>query len=248
MKKFAFLLVLACLFCGTGLADVLTEARDVFDVTTDGKTIEIVDVIDIGTSFSILESMTTDGSSPFDTRFSSSSPIIWQKIAYTNHGGVASEGWIVSNPEVITEYYLDLTNSSAGFHDAEWDGHPTITGTGFVLCESLSLRERPIASSAALITLPYGATCEILDGNDLWYIITYHDLNGYRYEGYVRNEYVLVNPQYYSPVAETAVYAMPSAESKRVGLIEVGTSYPIIGEMDGYYAISLRGASGFVVK
>lgn len=250
MKKLAFLLmvILVCMVYSTGLADILTEAKDVYNLTSDGTSIEIDEVIDIGTSYGILESITTDGNSPFDTRFSSSAPIIWQKIYYTNRQGVAREGWIISNPEVITEYHFDLTDNSASFHDAEWNGYPTVTGLGFVLCESLSLRERPITTAVALTTLPYGVTCEILDGNDSWYIVAYNAPDGYRYEGYVRNAYVLANPQYFHASAETAVYAMPSVEAKRVGLIDAGTSYPIVGEMGDYYAISLRGASGFVLK
>ena len=264
MKKLAtlFFVTLACLIFSAGLAEILTEAHDVFNLTADGKSVEIVDVIDMGTSYDILETMTTYGDSPFDTRFPSNAPIVWRKIAYTNHYGISSEGWIIMNPAVITDYYCDFEDTSAngsqnntppldnsaGFNDTEWNGYPTVVGRGFVLCESLSVREQPNTLADVVTTLPYGTTFEIRDGINSWYWITCNAPNGSRYEGYVRSEYVLVDPQTYSPSAETAVYAMPSTGSKRVGLIEAGTSHPIIGEMDGFYAISLRGASGFVVK
>ena len=132
--------------------------------------------------------------------------------------------------------------------DTEWNGYPDVIGTGFVLCESLTVREQPDTAAQAVTTLPYAATFEIRGGVDPWYWMTYNAPDGGRYEGYVRSEYVLVDPQAYRPTAETAVYAMPSTDSKRVALIDAGTSCPIIGEMDGFYAISLRGASGFVAK
>ena len=256
MKKLAILLVvtLACLIYSTGFAEILTEAHDVFNPTADGRSVEIVDVIDIGTSYDILETMTTYGDSPFDTRFPSNAPIVWRRIAYTNHYGISSEGWIIMNPAVITDYYCDFedntppVDNSASFNDTEWNGYPTVVGRGFVLCESLTMRRNPATSADVVTSLPYGTTFEIRDGINLWYWITYNAPNGDRYEGYVRSEYVLVDPQYYSPSAETAVYAMPSTDSKRVGLIDAGKSYPIIGEMNGFYVISLRGASGFVVK
>lgn len=57
---------------------------------------------------------------------------------------------------------------------------------------------------------------------------------------------MLVNPSYFHPEGETPVYAAPSVDSKRIGLISEGASYPIIGEYNGFLVISLRGASGFV--
>ena len=51
-----------------------------------------------------------------------------------------------------------------------------------------------------------------------------------------------------TPDGETPVYAIPSSSSKRIGLIRSETSYPIIEEFNDFFAISLRGASGFVVK
>ena len=55
-----------------------------------------------------------------------------------------------------------------------------------------------------------------------------------------------MNPTYFTPNEETPVYAMSSSGSKRVGLIDSGESYPVIGLYNGFLVISLRGASGFV--
>lgn len=118
----------------------------------------------------------------------------------------------------------------------------------FVLCESLSLRENPDVASPVLVTLKYGAHCTIMEENDSWFNVVYRDEQGRSYEGWIKKDYVLVNPIYFTPGEETPVYAIPSTDSKRVGLISGDTEYPIIGEYNGFLAISLRGASGFVVK
>lgn len=118
----------------------------------------------------------------------------------------------------------------------------------FVLCESLSLRENPDTASQVLVTLEYGAHGTIMEENDSWFNVVYSDEQGRHYEGWIKKDYVLVNPSYFTPGEETPVYAIPSTDSKRVGLISGDTDYPIIGEYNGFLAISLRGASGFVVK
>lgn len=128
--------------------------------------------------------------------------------------------------------------------DEEFNGYDQ----GFVLCESLSMRESPYTASVLLDTLEYGTYCTILEEDGSWYDVVYRNEAGQLFGGWVRKEYVLVNPECFTPDGETPVYAMPVEGSKRVGLIEGGTPYPIIGEVGGFLAISLRGASGFVAK
>ena len=93
---------------------------------------------------------------------------------------------------------------------------------------------------------PRGTIATILEESGSWYHVVYRDGDGMRRSGFVRKEYVLMNPTYFTPEGETPVYAMPSGDAKRVGLIDGGTSYPVIGLYDGFLVISLRGASGFV--
>lgn len=143
------------------------------------------------------------------------------------------------NPDAITGINMSVFDEDSS---EEYNGYDT----GFVLCESLSLRENPEAASNILDTLTYGTHCAILEESGSWYQVVYRNEEGQRYNGWVRGEYVLMNPTYFTPNEETPVYAMPSSTSKRVGLIGSGESYPVIGELNGFLAISLRGASGFV--
>lgn len=145
------------------------------------------------------------------------------------------------NPDAITGIHMSVFDDDSS---EEYNGYDS----GFVLCESLSLRENPDAASNVLLTLTYGAYCTLIEESGSWYNVVYRNEQGQRYSGWVRKEYVLINPDYFTPNGETPVYAMPSSTSKRVGLISSGTTYPIIGEFNGFLAISLRGGSGFVAK
>lgn len=125
----------------------------------------------------------------------------------------------------------------------EWNGVDALP-QGYVLCESLSLREASSTNSKVVAEIPYGENFAILgDITDFWLPVVYQGQ-----EGYVRSDYVVVDPAWYTAEAETAVYAMPSVDSKRVGLLPAGNPYMIIDEYENYYVISLRGASGFILK
>lgn len=133
---------------------------------------------------------------------------------------------------------------------AALDGEPNGLDTGCVLCEELTVRDRPGSSGTASATLPYGEEISILRQDGAWMqIITrMPDAESLTYmQGWVRGEYVLINPQRYTPEGDTAVCAMQAEGSPRVGLISSGR-YMVIGEMNGYTVISLRGASGFIKK
>ena len=125
----------------------------------------------------------------------------------------------------------------------EWNGYPPFRD-GYVLCETLTVRERPQSTAKALTTLPYGSHIRIIESVDNWYRIT--DSTVY---GWVRSEYVLVQPEMFSPTEETPVYALPDAQAKRVGLLDAGSGpYAIIDRYGNFLAISLRGACGFVLE
>lgn len=129
----------------------------------------------------------------------------------------------------------------------EYNGYP-LYDIGFVLCEDLTIRESAYSYAKAIATIGYGEYCDVMHEEGNWCYISYFDIQNTHVEGWVRSEYVLVNPAYFTPVTETPVYAYPSKAAKRVGLIDNELIYPIIEEYGNYYVISLRGASGFVEK
>ena len=220
--------------------ETLQQATDVFEVTDDGREMRIVTVLDEGTEYEPIERIVTQAGTAFDSYFYSNSPIEWIRISYHDREGNAQQGWIVANAEAITGINMSGFDNTS---NEEYNGYDL----GFVLCEALSLRENPDATSKIIQTMTYGTYCTVIEENGSWYNVTYRDEN-LRYSGWVRKEYVLVNSDYFVPDGETPVYAMPSGSSKRVGLINSEARYPIIGEMNGFLVISLRGASGFVAK
>lgn len=135
-----------------------------------------------------------------------------------------------------------ISFASIGLSD-EWNGVDALP-QGYVLCEKLSLREASSAGARLIAEIPYGDSFAILgDVADCWLPVVYKGQ-----EGYVLSDYVVIDPEWYTVETETAVYAMPSNASKRVGLLTAGEKYMIIGEYESYYTISLRGAAGFILK
>ena len=239
-KRTIFLLVGIALSLGIAAcsAETLQQATSVFEVSDDGSKMQIVTVLDAGTGYELIERVVAQAGSAFASYHDSDAPIEWGRISFWDRNGTVRQGWIVMNPDAITGINMSVFDDSS----EEYNGYDL----GFVLCESLSLREQPEGSSPLLDTLAYGTRCTILEESGSWYHVVYRDEDGIRRSGFVRKEYVLMNPTYFAPSGETPVYAMPSGDAKRVALIGSGESYPVIGLYDGYLVISLRGASGFV--
>ena len=221
--------------------ETLQQATDVFEVTYDGRRMRIVTVLDEGTKYEPIERIVTQDDTAFDSYFFSDSPIEWIRISYRDRNGNVQQGWIVANTDAITGINMSVFDVTS---NEEYNGYDL----GYVLCEFLSLRENPDVTSKLIHTMTYGTYCTVKEESGSWYNVTYRNEEHMRYSGWVRKEYILVNPDYFVPDGETPVYAMPSGSSKRVGLISGETRYPIIGEINGFLVISLRGASGFVVK
>ncbi|MBQ3156985.1 MAG: hypothetical protein IJB81_08685 [Clostridia bacterium] len=222
-------------------AEMLQHATDVFEVTEDGQQMRIATVLDEGTEYVPIEKIVAQDGTAFDVYYFSDFPIEWIRILYRDRKGAVQQGWIVVNPDAITGINMHVFDDTS---DEAYNGD----ALGIVLCESLSLREQPDAASTRLHTMTYGTCCTMTAEIGAWYKVSYCDEDHLHHSGWVRKEYVLVNPNYFIPDGETPVYALPSGNSKRVGLIYGETGYPIIGEMNGFFAISLRGASGFVAK
>ncbi len=129
-------------------------------------------------------------------------------------------------------------------------GYPAV-----VLCEELSLHEKPDASSAALQTLHYG-DLPIVIGADLEEGPT--EENGFVYctlgdseessLGWVDKGCIVINPAWYVTEKKTAVYAWDDISAPRVALLDEGVRLPILKEAGDWYIVSLRGAVGWILK
>ena len=129
-------------------------------------------------------------------------------------------------------------------------GYPAV-----VLCETLTLREKPGSSSKAIQTLYYGDQ-PIVVGADQPAGAT--EENGFVYCtlgdsedspcGWINADYIVINPAWYVTEKEAKVYAWNDTAAPRVALLDKGTRLPILKEEGGWYLVSLRGAVGWIHK
>ncbi len=129
-------------------------------------------------------------------------------------------------------------------------GYPAV-----VLCEKLTLREKPASSAKAVKTLNYGDQ-PIVVGADL--PAGAQEENGFVYCtlgdsedapcGWINASFLVINPAWFVTEKETSVYAWNNTDALKVALLDKGTALPILKEADGWYLVSLRGAVGWIRK
>ena len=119
-----------------------------------------------------------------------------------------------------------------------------------VLCQSLSiLDERGDQGGQKVGELAFGNTVPVIENWDGYAKISY--LDGTK-TGWVRNEYLMMDPACYICDEALQVYAYPDGTAPRVALLEAETKLPILAEYDdglrGWVCVSLRGAAGWIPK
>ena len=129
-------------------------------------------------------------------------------------------------------------------------GYPAV-----VLCEKLTLREKPSSSSKAMQTLNYG-DLPIVIGADL--PAGAKEENGFVYCalgdsedspcGWINAGYIAINPAWYVTEEKTTVHAWNDTAAPKVALLDKGTRLPILKEEGDWILVSLRGAVGWIHK
>ena len=129
-------------------------------------------------------------------------------------------------------------------------GYPAV-----VLCENLTLREKPSASSKAVQTLNYGDR-PIVVGADL--PEGPKEENGFVYCtlgdsedspcGWINSDYIFINPAWYVTEKKVTVYAWDDISAPKIALLDKDSRLPILKEEEDWYLVSLRGAVGWIHK
>ena len=129
-------------------------------------------------------------------------------------------------------------------------GYPAV-----VLCETLTLREKPNTSAKTVKTLNYG-DLPIVVGADL--PEGPKEENGFVYCtlgdsedspcGWINSDYIFINPAWYVTEKNTAVYAWNDTDAPRVALLDKDIRLPVLKEDGDWYVVSLRGAVGWIHK
>ena len=129
-------------------------------------------------------------------------------------------------------------------------GYPAV-----VLCEKLTLREKPSSSSKAMQTLNYG-DLPIVVGADL--PEGPKEENGFVYCtlgdsedspcGWINSDYIFINPAWYVTEKKVTVYAWDDISAPKIALLDKDSRLPILKEEEDWYLVSLRGAVGWIHK
>ena len=127
-------------------------------------------------------------------------------------------------------------------------GYPAV-----VLCEKLTLRMEPSASSKAVQTLYCGDTpivvdADIPDGIKKESGFVYCTLGDSEDSpcGWINADYIVINPAWYVTETKTAVYAWNDTAAPKVALVDANTRFPILKEEGNWYVVGLRGAAGWI--
>ena len=124
-------------------------------------------------------------------------------------------------------------------------GEGQIGLTAVVLCEELTMRENPSTSSKAVITLQYGALPNVIRQTDGWAYCVNGDSED-ALSGWVKADYIAVDPAWYRTEAKTPVYAWNDPAAPKVALLDKDVTLPILKEEGEWLIVSLRGAVGWI--
>jgi len=162
-------------------------------------------------------------------------------------------GWLT----ILTVLVLALGSIGAAYAEIIPPDGPgqQIGYSAVVLCEELTLREKPRSSSKAIKTLNYGDRLIVVGADDP---TGAQKENGFVYctlgdseespSGWINADYIVINPAWYVTEKETAVYAWNDTDALKVALLDKGIYLPILKEEGDWYIISLRGAVGWIHK
>ena len=121
-----------------------------------------------------------------------------------------------------------------------------------VLCEKLTLREKPNASSRALKSLQYRDLIIVTEQKDGWARCVLGDSED-ALSGWVNSEYIVIDPAWYRTEEKTPVYAWNDTAAPKVAMLEANTvlldkdTYlPILKDEGDWLIVSLRGATGWI--
>ena len=115
-----------------------------------------------------------------------------------------------------------------------------------VLCETLSVRNDPSTSSKTVKTLRYGTKLLVTRQTNGWAECVLSDDVNAGPAGWVKADYLAINPAWFRADAKTTAYAWNSTSAPKVGLLEKNTMLPILKMEGNWIIVSLRGAVGFI--
>ena len=144
---------------------------------------------------------------------------------------------------------LILTLGSVGPVRAEIipaQGEGQIGLQAVVLCQDLTLRQEPNASSKAVKTLHYGDRIIVQPQTGGWAACFLSDSVDSGRSGWVNEDYLAIDPAWYRTEKATPVYAWNETTAPKVALLDKNTTLPILKAERDWLVVSLRGAAGWI--
>ena len=127
-------------------------------------------------------------------------------------------------------------------------GEGQIGLSAVVLCESLTVRKDPKADSPAVGTLENGRRFIVMKQENGWAECCVSDDVDAGPIGWVRSDYIVVDPAWYRTAASTPVYAWNDTTAPKVALLDKDTTLPILKDDGVWLVVGLRGATGWIRK
>ncbi|MBR3494253.1 MAG: SH3 domain-containing protein [Clostridia bacterium] len=131
-------------------------------------------------------------------------------------------------------------------------GEGQIGRQAVVLCESLTLRQSPSASSKSVQTLQYRDLIIVTEQSGGWARCVLGDSEDSP-SGWVNADYIAIDPAWYRTDAATPVYAWNSTSAPKIALLDKNTVFldrdtflPILKDEGEWLIVSLRGATGWI--
>ena len=127
-------------------------------------------------------------------------------------------------------------------------GEGQIGLSAVVLCENLTVRQAPVADTGIITSLQGGARIIVMEQTDGWAEISTSDSEDDAIIGWVKSDYLAIDPAWYRTDKATPVYAWNDTAAPKVGLLDKDTVLPILKDDGGWIVVGLRGASGWIQK
>ena len=116
-----------------------------------------------------------------------------------------------------------------------------------ILCENLTLRQAPGADAGIISQLHNGDYIIVTEQSDGWAKVCTSDSED-AVAGWVKSDYLAIDPAWYRADEATPVYAWNDTAALKVGLLDKGTTLPVLKDDGEWIVVGLRGASGWIRK
>lgn len=135
----------------------------------------------------------------------------------------------------------------------QWEKEYTGTGgiaVAEVISKSVTLRNKPSMSAGKITSIPSESCLMVLEEvNDTWLKVEWQKNGNKTYTGYIRSEYVVINPEYITlRRSNTPAYSVPSRSGKLLGSLSKMTRLRVIGVWGDYFVVFLRSGAAFIPK